>query len=157
LENILKRAADHQGSAFVEVYQNCNVFNDGAWEYAKNRETKDDTTLELDHGKPLIFGKNRQKGIRLNGLDPEVVELGKGITEDDLLFHDEKAAEPSLAYLLTRMRYEDGFPEPIGVFRCVDKPRYDEMMNDQIEESTKSKGRGDLDELFHAGDTWEVG
>ena len=80
--------------------------------------TKADTTLELEHGKPLIFGKNRDKGIRLNGMDPEVVELGKGITEDDLLFHDEKAAEPSLAYLLSRMRYEDGFPEPIGVFRC---------------------------------------
>lgn len=156
LGEVLKRAAEHRGTAFVEVYQNCNIFNDGAWEYAKDRDSKADTTLELEHGKPLIFGKDRQKGIRLNGMEPEVVELGKGITEDDLLFHDEKSPEPSLAYLLSRMRYEDGLPEPIGVFRCVDAPRYDEMINDQIREATEKKGKGDLQELFYADDTWEV-
>jgi len=156
LSAVLKRAADHQGTSFVEVYQNCNVFNDGAWDYAKNRETKAETTLELEHGKPLIFGKNRDKGIRLNGMDPEVVELGKGITEDDLLFHDERSPEPSLAYLLSRMRYEDHFPEPIGVFRSVDTPRYDEMVLQQIDEATKQKGKGDLEALFHSGDTWKV-
>lgn len=156
LGEILKRAADHQGTSFVEVYQNCNVFNDGAWSYATDRETKTDTTLELVHGKPLIFGKNRDKGIRLNGMDPEVVELGKGISEDDLLFHDEKAPEPSLAYLLSRMRYEDGFPEPIGVFRAVERPRYDVMVNDQIAQATSDRGKGDLDKLFRSGDTWDV-
>jgi 2-oxoglutarate ferredoxin oxidoreductase subunit beta len=156
LGETLKRAADHQGASFVEVYQNCNVFNDGAWAYATDRDTKLDTTLELVHGKPLIFGKNRDKGIRLNGMDPEVVELGKGITEDDLLFHDEKAPEPSLAYLLSRMRHEDGFPEPIGVFRCVERPRYDAMINEQIETATNERGVGDLDKLFASGDTWEV-
>jgi 2-oxoglutarate ferredoxin oxidoreductase subunit beta len=145
LGEVLKRAAEHPGTAFVEVYQNCNVFNDGAWAYAKERETKADTTLELVHGKPLIFGKNRDKGIRLNGMDPEVVELGKGISEDDLLFHDEKAPEPSLAYLLSRMRYEDGFPEPIGVFRAVEAPMYDAMINDQITQMTNERGKGDLD------------
>jgi 2-oxoglutarate ferredoxin oxidoreductase subunit beta len=156
LGEVLKRAAEHSGTAFVEVYQNCNVFNDMAWAYATDRETKADTTLELEHGKPLIFGKNRDKGIRLNGMDPEVVELGKGISEDDLLFHDEKAPEPSLAYLLSRMRYEDGYPEPVGVFRCVDRPRYDAMINEQIEQATAEKGVGELDKLFHSGDTWEV-
>jgi 2-oxoglutarate/2-oxoacid ferredoxin oxidoreductase subunit beta len=130
LGDVLKRAAEHRGTSFIEVYQNC--------------------------GKPLIFGKDRKKGIRLNGLDPEVVELGKGITEDDLLFHDEKALEPSLAYLLSRMRYEDGFPEPIGVFRAVDLPRYDEMANEQIARATKEKGKGDLETLFNSGDTWMV-
>ena len=125
----------HDGTAFVEVYQNCNVFNDGAWLYAKDRTVKADNVIELEHGKPLIFGKNRDKGIRLNGMEPEVVELGKGITEDDLLFHDEKSPEPSLAYLLSRMRYEDGFPEPIGVFRSVDHPRYDVLLNDQVEQA----------------------
>ncbi|MEN1682261.1 MAG: thiamine pyrophosphate-dependent enzyme, partial [Planctomycetota bacterium] len=153
----LKRAAEHRGTAFVEVYQNCNVFNDGAWDSAKDRTTKADTTIELEHGKPLIFGKNRAKGIRLTGLDPEVVELGRGINEDDLLFHDEKATEPSLAYLLSRMRYEDGFPEPIGVFRSVKKPMYDFLINDQIKLATQQRGIGDLDELFTHGDTWEVG
>jgi 2-oxoglutarate ferredoxin oxidoreductase subunit beta len=156
LSGILKRAADHRGTAFIEVYQNCNVFNDGAWGYATDRDTKADTTLELEHGKPLIFGKERRQGIRLNGMEPEVVELGKGINEDDLLFHDERSPEPSLAYLLSRMRYEDGFPEPIGVFRSVDKPRYDEMINEQIEAATKEKGKGDLEELFHSGETWKV-
>jgi 2-oxoglutarate ferredoxin oxidoreductase subunit beta len=156
LSAILKRAAEHQGTAFVEVYQNCNVFNDGAWSYAKDRETKLDTTLELEHGKPLIFGKNQDKGIRLCGMEPEVVQLGKGITEDDLLFHDEKSPEPSLAYLLSRMRYEDGFPEPIGVFRCVAAPRYDDMVNQQIEEAVKEKGQADLAALFHSGETWTV-
>jgi 2-oxoglutarate ferredoxin oxidoreductase subunit beta len=156
LSEVLKRAAKHPGTAFVEVYQNCNVFNDGAWNYATDRDTKADTMLELVHGKPLIFGKNRDKGIRLNGLDPEVVELGKGITEDDLLFHDEKAPEPSLAYLLSRMRHEDGYPEPIGVFRCVERPRYDAMINEQVEQATSERGIGDLDKLFQSGDTWEV-
>ena len=153
---VLKRAAEHRGTAFVEVYQNCNVFNDGAWKYATDKQSKSDNVLELEHGKPMIFGKNRDKGIRLNGLDPEVVELGKGISEDDLLFHDERSPEPSLAYLLSRLRHEDGFPEPIGVFRAVDAPRYDEELNRQIEVAQEKKGRGDLDELFNTGETWTV-
>ncbi len=151
----LTRAAAHHGTSFVEVYQNCNVFNDGAFSYATDRETKAETTLELEHNKPLIFGKNRDKGIRLNGMNPEVVELGKGISEDDLLFHDEKAREPSLAYLLSRMRHPE-FPEPIGIFRAVDAPCYDEQLNQQITDARKQQGEGDLDKLFHGGETWSV-
>jgi 2-oxoglutarate ferredoxin oxidoreductase subunit beta len=152
---VLKRAAEHRGTAFVEVYQNCNVFNDGAWRYATERDTKMETIIELEHGKPLIFGKNRDKGIRLNGMDPEVVDLSKGFTEDDLLFHDEQAAEPSLAYLLSRMRYPE-FPEPIGVFRAVDRPKYDEELNKQIEQAQQARGVGDLAALFNSGETWTV-
>ena len=155
LSNVLSRAANHKGTAFVEVYQNCMVFNDEAFEYATDRDTKFDTILELEHGKPLIFGKNRDKGIRLNGMDPEVVQLGKGISEDDLLFHDEKAAEPSLAYLLSRMSQPD-FPEPIGVFRAVDRPRYEEEVDEQIEMAREQQGDGNLDTLFQTGDTWIV-
>ena len=155
LGNVLARAAEHKGTAFVEVYQNCNVFNDGAFQYATNRDTKSDTILELEHGKPLIFGKNSDKGIRLNGMDPEVVQLGKGISEDDLLFHDEKALEPSLAYLLSRMTQPE-FPEPIGVFRAVDRPRYEEEVDRQIATAREQKGDGDLETLFHVGDTWVV-
>jgi 2-oxoglutarate ferredoxin oxidoreductase subunit beta len=155
LEEMLCRASEHRGTSFIEVYQNCNVFNDGAWEYATNRDVKLDNIIELEHGKPLIFGKDRDKGIRLNGLDPEIVKLGKGITEDDLLFHDEKAPEPSLAYLLTRMRNPE-FPEPIGVYRCVDQPLYDEQLNEQIESARRKQGPGDLNEVFNAGDTWSV-
>jgi 2-oxoglutarate ferredoxin oxidoreductase subunit beta len=153
---VLRRAAEHKGSAFVEVYQNCPVFNDNAFDYATNRATKKDTVIELEHGKPLIFGTDREKGIRLNGLDPEVVDLSKGITEDDLLFHDEKSPEPSLAYLLSRMRFEDGFPEPIGVFRAVDRPRYDEEFNKQIFSAREKRGAGDLGKLFNSGETWTV-
>ena len=149
------RAAEHKGTAFVEVYQNCNVFNDGCWDYASSKETKADNTLELVHGKPLIFGKNKDKGIRLNGTEPEIVELGKGISEDDLLFHDEKAPEPTLAYLLSRMRHPE-FPEPIGIFRCVDGPRYDTEVNRQIDSAREKKGEGDLNALFNAGETWTV-
>ncbi|MEO0531709.1 MAG: thiamine pyrophosphate-dependent enzyme, partial [Planctomycetota bacterium] len=152
----LERAAAHKGTSFIEVYQNCNVFNDGAWDYAKDRDTKADTTLTLEHGKPLIFGKEGEKGIRLNGLDPEVVPLGNGITQDDLLFHDERAPEPSLAYLLSRMRYEDGFPEPIGVFRAIEQPCYEDLVNDQIAEAKTALGEGDLDKLYSAGETWTV-
>ncbi|MCA9096956.1 MAG: 2-oxoacid:ferredoxin oxidoreductase subunit beta [Planctomycetaceae bacterium] len=152
---VLKRAAEHRGTSFIEIYQNCIVFNDGAFDYATDRDQRAETTLELEHGKPMIFGKNRDKGIRLNGMEPEVVELGKGVTEDDLLFHDENAPEPSLAYLLSRMNHPE-FPEPIGVFRSVDRPRYDDLINKQISDSRASKGEGDLEKLFNAGETWTV-
>ena len=155
LGETLKRAAEHHGTSFVEVYQNCNVFNDGAFEYATDRDAKFDNVLELEHGKPMIFGKNRDKGIRLHGIEPEVVELGKGITEDDLLFHDEKAPEPTLAYLLSRMRHPE-FPEPIGVYRCVERSSYDDLLNRQIAESIGTRGPGDLEKLFNSGDTWVV-
>ncbi|MBL9124432.1 MAG: 2-oxoacid:ferredoxin oxidoreductase subunit beta [Planctomycetaceae bacterium] len=155
LSMVLQRAAEHKGTSFVEVYQNCNVFNDGAFEYATDRNSKADTTIEIEHGKPLIFGKNRDKGIRLNGMEPEIVELGKGISVDDLLFHDEKAPEPSLAYLLSRMRHPE-FPEPIGVFRAVDHPKYDEELNKQIETARKNRGEGKIEDLLNAGETWVI-
>ena len=156
LGEVLKRAGEHKGTAFVEVYQNCNIFNDGAWSYATDKETKSETVVEIEHGKPLIFGKARNRGIRLNGTEPEVVELGKGINEDDLLFHNEKADEPTHAYLLSRMRYENGFPEPIGVLRNVERPTYDIELNRQIEMARSKRGEGDLNALFNAGETWVV-
>ena len=155
LEMVLRRASEHRGVSFVEVYQNCLVFNDGCFDYATDRERKADNLVELEHGKPLIFGKERNKGIRLNGLQPEIVELGNGIAEDDLLFHDEKTPEPSLAYLLTRMRHPE-FPEPIGIFRDVDLPRYDDELNKQVDAVTEKKGEGDLEALLNSGDTWTV-
>lgn len=155
LTETLKRAAHHKGSAFVEVYQNCKIFNDGVFEYATDKSIKSDNILFLEHGKPLIFGKDRTKGIRLHGLDPEVVTLGNGITVDDLLIHDERAEEPSLAYLLSRMVYPR-FPECFGIFRCVERPTYDDMLNQQIEEAIRAKGRGKLEDLFASDDTWVV-
>ncbi len=154
LEHVLERAARHKGTAFVEIYQNCHIFNNGAFEYASGKETKDDTTIYLEHNKPLVFGKERDKGIRLNGMDPEIVTLGDGITEDDLLFHDERQAEPSLAYLLSRMHYPQ-FPEPMGVFRCVERPTYEELLMNQVKTAQRD-GVGTLDELFRQGETWTV-
>jgi 2-oxoglutarate ferredoxin oxidoreductase subunit beta len=155
LTETLRRAAAHKGTAFIEIYQNCKIFNDGVFEYATDKSIKADNTLYLEHGKPLIFGKDRNRGIRLNGLDPEVVNLGSGITVDDLLIHDERAEEPSLAYLLSRMVFPR-FPECVGVYRCVQRPTYDELLNKQIEDVVRSKGRGKLEELFASDDTWVV-
>ncbi len=155
LTGVLQRAAAHKGSAFIEVYQNCKIFNDGVFEYATDKGIKADNTLYLEHGKPLIFGKDRSKGIRLHGLDPEVVQLGNGISVDDLLIHDERAEEPSLAYLLSRMVYPR-FPECIGIFRAVQRPTYDEIVNKQLEDVAKAKGKGKLEELFASDETWVV-
>ncbi len=155
LTETLKRASAHKGTAFVEIYQNCKIFNDGVFEYATDKSIKADNTLYLEHGKPLIFGKDRNRGVRLHGLDPEVVALGSGITADDLLIHDERAEEPSLAYLLSRMVYPR-FPECVGVFRCVQRPTYEDLLNKQIEDAVRAKGRGKLEDLFASEDTWVV-
>jgi 2-oxoglutarate ferredoxin oxidoreductase subunit beta len=151
----LERAARHKGTSFVEIYQDCNVFNHFAFRYATDKGTKLDHLLYLEHGKPMVFGKDRNKGIRLNGLDPEVVELGNGIAEDDLLFHDEQSENPALAFLLSRMRYPE-FPEPIGVFRAVEAPCYETLLQQQIDDAVERYGRGDLESLLNSGDTWEV-
>src|SRR5580692_11008562 len=132
LTETLKRAAAHKGSAFVEIYQNCKIFNDGVFAYATDKSVKADNDLYLEHGKPLIFGKDRNKGIRFRGLGPEVVSLANGITVDDLLMHDEKAEQPTLSYLLSRMVHPQ-FPECIGTFRSVRKPSYDELLDGQID------------------------
>ncbi|MFH0980486.1 MAG: 2-oxoacid:ferredoxin oxidoreductase subunit beta [Planctomycetota bacterium] len=150
---MLERAARHRGTAFLEIYQNCNIFNDGAYDYATDKNTKDDATLYLEHGKPLIFGRDRNKGIRLNGLEPEIVTLGDGVKEDDLLFHDEKMAQPSLAYLLSRMHYPE-FPEPFGVFRAVERPVFEDLVYDQMRTAIAKQGPGRLEDLFESGDTW---
>jgi len=156
LTMVIERAAHHKGTAFVEVYQDCNVFNSGAFFYASKKDQKADHVVYLEHGKPLIFGKNQDKGIRVNEMSrPEVVELAAGISEDDLLFHDEQAEEPSLAFLLARMRHPK-FPEPMGVFRDVQRPIYDERVEAQMNEAIQTKGEGDLEALFHTGDTWVV-
>ncbi|MFO0918364.1 MAG: 2-oxoacid:ferredoxin oxidoreductase subunit beta [Planctomycetaceae bacterium] len=155
LTMVLERAAKHKGTAFVEVYQDCNVFNTGVFEFAQKKEAKVDNCIYLEHGKPLVFGAKRDKGIRLNGAGhPEVVSLSE-VKEDDLLFHNEKADDPSLAFMLGRMRYPT-MPEPMGVFRCVEKATYDESTDQQLKATIQKMGPGDLNELFNSGDTWEV-
>jgi 2-oxoglutarate ferredoxin oxidoreductase subunit beta len=156
LTYVLERAAHHKGTAFVEVYQDCNVFNHEAFLYASDKNIKPDNVIYLEHGKPLLYGKDRKKGIRRNdAMEVEKVELGKGISEDDLIFHDEKTPSPALAFLLSRMKYPE-MPEPMGVFRAVDRPIYDAGVNDQIDAAIAKQGEGDFDALFNSGDTWVV-
>jgi 2-oxoglutarate ferredoxin oxidoreductase subunit beta len=155
LSSIISQAAHHKGISFVEVFQNCNIFNDGAFKHFTEREFKEDRIINLEDGKPLVFGKDRNKGIRLNGLKLEVVELGNGITESDLLVHDAHAADSNLAYMLARMDYPD-FPVPVGVFRSVAKPTYDELLEAQVQDSISRMGPGNLEKLLNSGDTWIV-
>ncbi|MCP4245969.1 MAG: 2-oxoacid:ferredoxin oxidoreductase subunit beta [bacterium] len=155
LAKTLDRAARHKGTSFVEIYQDCNIFNHMAFEYATDKQMKHDNVIEIEHGRPLVFGQEKQKGIRLNGLVPEIVSLGNGVKEDDLLFHDEQMPEPSLAYLLSRMHYP-AFPEPIGVFRAVERDTYEDLLVGQIEASMAKRGPGRLDDLLNDADTWEI-
>jgi 2-oxoglutarate ferredoxin oxidoreductase subunit beta len=156
----LQRAAAHKGSAFVEVYQNCKIFNDGVFEYATDKSVKAENLLFLEHGRPLIFGKDRNRGIRLHGLTPEVVKLGSGISPDDLVIHDEKAEEPTLAYLLSRMVHDPDepmpFPEPVGVFRAIARPTHDAQVEEQINTLVKARGKGNLQDLLTGDETWTV-
>jgi 2-oxoglutarate ferredoxin oxidoreductase subunit beta len=157
LKDTLKKAAAHRGSAFIEILQNCNIFNDGAWEDVVEKEARSEHVVQLEHGKPLIFGKNRDKGIRLNGFDLEVVQLGNGISEKDLLVHDEKHPRPAYAFLLAHMELRPGFPTPIGVLRAWDDiPRYEDVVAAQIQEVIAKRGKGDISKLLRTGDTWEV-
>lgn len=155
LTDTLGKAAAHKGTAFVEIYQNCKIFNDGVWEYATDKSVKADNCLYVEHGKPMVFGKDKNRGIRLNGVRPEVVEVGKDCGPDDLLIHDEKADEPTLAYLLSRM-YQPHFPEVFGVFRSVRKPTYEELLDGQVAEQVAKRGMGKVEDLFKAEDVWTV-
>ncbi len=157
LQYVLERAARHEGVAFVEIYQNCNIFNDGAFQHATDREIRDDNLIELSHGKALIFGRNQDRGIRLgSGYRPEVVRFGEnGVSIYDLLIHDERAPAPALAFLLSRLQHPE-YPEPIGVFRDVQAPIYDRLINEQIDRLTAEKGPGDLQKLMYGPETWEV-
>ena len=155
LISTLERAAQHKGASFVEVFQNCNIYNDGAFDEFADKAVRPDRTIAVEHGKPLIFGKERNRGLRLNGVTPQVVDLGNGIAESDLLVHDETLEDPTVASILARMEYPE-FPVPLGVLRAFERPTYDELMEDQVQEAIAKQGEGDLEALFAEGDTWVV-
>ncbi|MDQ3649761.1 MAG: 2-oxoacid:ferredoxin oxidoreductase subunit beta [Acidobacteriota bacterium] len=153
---IVQAAARHKGVSFVEVYQNCNIFNDNAFDYFAERTVRSDNVIYLEHGQPMIFGKERNRGIRMNGARPEVVNIGEGgITVDDLLVHDIYQKDPSVAFMLARMEYPE-FPQPVGIFRTVERDTYEDMMQAQIDAAITKQGRGSLEKLIHSGDTWVV-
>ncbi|MBI1950712.1 MAG: 2-oxoacid:ferredoxin oxidoreductase subunit beta [Acidobacteria bacterium] len=156
LSSIIERAARHRGTAFIEIYQNCNIFNDGAFEDFVAREVRTDRMIQIEHGKPLVFGKERRKGIRLRGFHPEVVTIGEsGVSESDLLVHDETPQEPALAYLLSRMSYPE-YPVPVGVFYRADRPRYEEIVEQQSIQATARFGAGSIERLLDSGETYKV-
>ncbi|MBI4565078.1 MAG: 2-oxoacid:ferredoxin oxidoreductase subunit beta [Planctomycetes bacterium] len=154
LMELLRRVSAHKGAAFVEIFQNCNVFNDKAFAAMTEKDVRDERNIQLEHGKPLVFGKNRDRGIRLNGLKPQVVKLGEnGVTEKDLLIHDEH--DVALAYLLSRIGHPE-FPLPIGVFRAEKLPTLEERNRQQMDQVRAKLGEGDLERLLNAGDAWDV-
>jgi 2-oxoglutarate ferredoxin oxidoreductase subunit beta len=158
LQSMLTRSYQHKGSSFLEVYQNCNIFNDGAFEIFTEKATKPDEALFLEQGKPLTFGVSQNKGIRLDGIKPTVVELNNGFSVNDLWIHDEK--DFYKAQLLIRMfddpRIEGHFPRPFGVFYETDRPCYEDVMSSQIEKAIAAKGAGDLDKLLRGNEVWEI-
>jgi 2-oxoglutarate ferredoxin oxidoreductase subunit beta len=156
MQMILKRAAKHKGTSFVEVFQNCNIFNDGAWLKYTEKETRADSVVYLEHGKPLIFGSKNEKGVRLNEFRPEVVSLTNGkYNEGDLLVHDEKH-DPTLAFILSHMIENPKLPVPLGVFRSVEAMCYEDALDQQIETAKEKYGDPDLQAVLESGDTWEV-
>jgi 2-oxoglutarate ferredoxin oxidoreductase subunit beta len=151
LGEVLLQAANHHGSSFVEVYQNCVIFNPNEWVGLDDRRTRDDNILYLEHGKPMVFGKNLDRGIRLNGFTPEIVTLGDGVTEADLVIHNAESTE--LGYILSNMEY----PTPMGVFRNVSThPTYTDGLMAQITDAQMKRGKGNLDDLYRSADLWTV-
>ncbi|HVC45364.1 MAG TPA: 2-oxoacid:ferredoxin oxidoreductase subunit beta [Candidatus Binataceae bacterium] len=153
LGDMLKRTHAHRGAAFLEILQNCNIFNDGAFNDLSDKAIKADHQLVLEHGKPLIFGKNRDQGVRMNGQRAEVVALGNGVTADDLVVHDE--TNLALAFMLAN--FEAPLPTPIGVFYATSRPTFDGAINQQLQDARAKQGPGDLAALLKRGDTWSVG
>jgi 2-oxoglutarate ferredoxin oxidoreductase subunit beta len=156
MSEVFTAAANHKGTSFVEIMQNCVIFNDKIWDGVADREVRDDRLLMMNHGEKLTFGKEKTKGIRLKSLQPQVVTVGEeGVTEDDLHTHDASDPSPAYAYLLTQMQYPE-YPTPMGVFRDVTLPTYDDMFEDQIKSAYSSKGPGSLQHLLRGTEYWEV-
>ena len=157
LEQTIMAAAAHEGTAFVEIYQNCNIYNDGAYKSFTDKAVRSDRVVELEHGKPLLFGADGNKGVRMNAdLQPEVVEIGvDGVTESDVLVWDETSENPALPMALAQMSEAD-LPVPIGVFRRNQRAKFEDAVHAQIDAAKQAKQES-LEELLNRGETWTVG
>ncbi len=158
LKETLRRASSHKGTSFVEIYQNCNVFNDGTFEIFTEKSSKKDETLFIEHGKPLVFGATNNKGIKLDGFKPVVVDIAEGASLNDLWIHDEKDRVKAgiLGRFFDRKINEPHFPRPFGVFYSEDRFCYEDALNEQVETAIKQKGNGDLDKLLRGREVWEI-
>jgi len=155
LKAMLHRSQAHKGTSLLEIYQNCNIFNDGAFFEFTDKATKADRALFVEHGQPLVFGSDNQFGIRINGLSPEVVNITEGkYTIDDLWVHDEQ--DIYKANTLARFFDDPDFPRPFGVIYANERPTYDEMALAQVANVKETLGPGDLDALLEGSMTWEI-
>ena len=155
LQEMIRRANEYNGASFIEIYQNCNIFNDGAFSELTDKETKSEKLLRLEDGQPMIFGPTDNKGIYLDATNPKVVDIGKKYSVDDILVHNEK--DKFIADMLSNFTSDDVFPEPIGVLYCKERATYDGLMEQQMKEAQKNdKSKKTLNDLLNAGDTWEV-
>lgn len=163
LTSVLRAAADHPGTALVEIYQNCNIFNDGAFEVLKDKEQAQEAVIRLEHGEPIRFGAPGEDGLGVQGVvrdpatgDLRVVDVREEGT-DGVLVHDAHAASPTTAFALSRIADPETLHRtPIGVLRDVERPVYDTDMADQLEQAVEQNGKGDLGALLHGHDTWTV-
>ena len=159
LQAMLLRSAAHKGSSFLEIYQNCNIFNDGAFEIFTEKSSKPEEAIFLEQGKPLVFGATQNKGIKLDGFKPVIVALEEGASTDDLWIHDEK--DFYKAQILIRMfddpAMQGHLPRPFGVFFEADRACYEDVMAIQIEEAKAKTGLPDLDKLLKGKETWTIG
>jgi 2-oxoglutarate ferredoxin oxidoreductase subunit beta len=158
LTEVLRAAADHPGTALIEIYQNCNIFNDGAFDALKDKQRSEDALIRLEHGQQIRFGTDGSRGVvrdRQTG-DLTVVTVTPE-NEADVLVHDTHAASPTTAFALSRLADPDTLHQtPIGVFRSVERPVYDTAMADQLDTAIEQHGKGDLATLLAGGDTWTV-
>jgi 2-oxoglutarate ferredoxin oxidoreductase subunit beta len=140
----------------VEIYQNCNVFNDGAFDPILGKEVRPSNLIPLQHGQPIRFGPNLEKGVALDGQGRATIVDVAEVGEDAILIHDEQRQEPGLAFMLTRLARGPFEPTPIGVFRAVERPTYGDQVQQQLMKAAETKGPGDLAKLLASGSTWEV-
>ncbi|MDQ3475621.1 MAG: 2-oxoacid:ferredoxin oxidoreductase subunit beta [Actinomycetota bacterium] len=158
LLSVLRAAHEHKGAAFIEIYQNCNIYNDGAFEVLKDPGTRDEAIIPLVTGQPIRFGKDGHRGVVR---DPSTGVLGVAevacADDDGIVIHDPTTEDPSYAFGLSRLSGSDLGHTPFGVFRSVQRPTYDGLMAAQLDEAVAKSGSGDLDQLLHGSDTWVVG
>jgi 2-oxoglutarate ferredoxin oxidoreductase subunit beta len=151
----IRRAYEHKGAAFVEVYQNCNVYNDGAFDLITSKDARPRMLIQLTHGEPIRFGPEGEWGVIMDEGSARVVEVAD-VGEDRLVVHDEQREDPSLAFALSRLAAGPTSPTPVGVFRAVERPDYGTMLNQQLITAAERRGPGDLDALLRSGSTWTV-
>ena len=156
-QEIMLASAKHDGAAVTEVLQNCVIFNDQTHAEITDKAVREERTIVLRHGEPMIFGKNRDKGLMLDGLKIKVVTIGQnGITEKDLMVHDAHEPNPGVNMMLVNMSLHDNLPVALGVIRAVKDKTYDDNVRDQVAEIRKTASIQCMDDLLHSGATWEV-